>query len=452
MKKRHIAVRAVCFLILLVLVLIGIQSVFRSTDSRAYSVVRGFSLEPSNTLDAVYVGSSNVHAFWQPPVAWEEYGIAVYSYSINKLPMRAIKYLIMEARKTQPEALYIVNLNSIVNVTKDTPISVDSIHRAADFLPLSLNKYQMILQLCKDANFTGASTLEYFFPIIRFHERWSSLKASDFSHKIDIRKRGLMTSEFIKSSDVSLIYSITQEKTELTDLQLEVMDDLLDYFDSEQVKVLFVIVPQALSSDYCSQLNAVEELVRGRGYECLDLLENYEPLEIILETDFYNKKHTNVHGSLKFTDWLGSYLVEHYGFEDKQDDPDWESWDLAAEQYERSISQYTLPFERTHMARSYDLAAPELGEAETDGTSVQIVWEAVEGADGYMIYRKSKNEAGGSWNLIAEADASVLSYTDVALNEKTKYNYTVVPIKKLDGDTLFGNFSFSGISAVTGRG
>lgn len=37
--------------------------------------------EKENSLDAVYIGSSKVYAYWNPNIAWNDYGIAVYPYN-----------------------------------------------------------------------------------------------------------------------------------------------------------------------------------------------------------------------------------------------------------------------------------------------------------------------------------------------------------------------------------
>ena len=97
----------------------------------------GIYEEPENSLDAVYIGSSNCYAFWNPNIAWEEYGIAVYPYCCSTQPLLATEYLIKEARKTQPNAVYIVNINTLGDAVSDVVI-----HRLLDFMPLSKNKLE----------------------------------------------------------------------------------------------------------------------------------------------------------------------------------------------------------------------------------------------------------------------------------------------------------------------
>ena len=81
-------------------------------DQRNYQWVQGFYSEEENSLDAVYIGSSGTYAFWQAALGWNSHGIAVWPYATNSQPPEAIRYIIEDARRTQPDALYIIHVES----------------------------------------------------------------------------------------------------------------------------------------------------------------------------------------------------------------------------------------------------------------------------------------------------------------------------------------------------
>ena len=66
------------------------------------------------------------------------------------------------------------------------------------------------------------------------------------------------------------------------------------------------------------------------------------------------------------------------------------------------------------------LTAPVLKSAAYSGNSVVFSWNAVSGASGYRVYRKT---GSGSW--VALGNVSGTSYTDTAVSSGTKYTYTV---------------------------
>lgn len=112
--KKTIILKTLAFSFLLIISFAGISKILVSHDDyRNYQWIHGFYEERENSLDAVYIGGSNVYAFWAAPLAWEQYGITVYPFACNSMPLIAAKYMIKEARKTQPDSLFIVSINGI---------------------------------------------------------------------------------------------------------------------------------------------------------------------------------------------------------------------------------------------------------------------------------------------------------------------------------------------------
>lgn len=401
-------------------------------------------------MDAVIIGASNVIAFWQPLFGWADHGIAVWSISIPGLTCAAFKNMIIEARKTQPDALYIVSLSTFKggNLALDVP----HLHHALDYMPFSLNKLRMTHDMVKRSQFTGLDSLEFYFPIIRFHNRWNDLKSWAFgSSNISLKMSYRASSFNRKVYDISdsLVLDNDTRKSMPTDVG-EVFNELLDYFDANHVNALFVKSPQVANLQQQARMNTMEDMLAERGYPCLDLLEDFYNAGFDTKTDFYNKGHTNIHGSLKFSKALGDYLVENYHFENKRGLPGWEDWDEAFEKYNASCSEYTLPFEREHAPR-YVCEIPALGKLTVKERTIKLTWKGVEEADGYVIFRKSKeNGKVKPWNYLAEVDANLYEYTDNDLKASTEYTYTVVPIQDRNEIRKYGSFDVLGMSVMTG--
>ena len=84
------------------------------SDTRDSKRIAGFFELPDNSLDAVFLGSSATYTFWNAPVAWSEYGLAIYPLSNSAQPSFAAKYLIEDAKKRHPDALFIINVSHIL--------------------------------------------------------------------------------------------------------------------------------------------------------------------------------------------------------------------------------------------------------------------------------------------------------------------------------------------------
>ena len=463
------------FLTGLILIIYLISRTFGNTDYRIYQDFIGFYEEPENSLDAVYIGASNVYYYFQAPLAWHEYGIAVYPISMAMMPTQSMKFVIEEARKTQPDALYIVNLNNF----KDTDFTEAHFHYLTDYMRFSPTKVNLVNRLAEDLGVTGFDKLEYYLPFIRFHSNWSHLTEDAFEKEYNGMKGANCYNSFLKDvTDISGSYRETEQDILITEDQDSILRELLDYCKEEDVNVLFVLVPQAIPNESrIAQLNTMCSIVEEEGFDILNLLEGMDTVGLNMKYDYANTIHTNVHGSLKYSHFIGQYLIDEYGFEDRRDDPAYAEWDTSYEKYLEKISPYALDLELEHAERDTGLSAPKLTSLSARGQRFRLTWEAVSGADGYRIYRKyvdSDSKETTPWVYAGDVSSDSTSFEDEGLLLRTKYYYTVVPYRlkedsELNADSnsgdgnsgdqetvvhdisecVFGFFDIDGISGTT---
>ncbi len=449
MKRIKPWLRALIFALLLAVSASVALDPFRISTQRTRDHQRNFPREKRGSIDVVFVGASNVHAFWQPMLAWTDHGISSYNYSVDSLPILAVRYLLDNARKTQPDALYVIPLNLFKRRTSaDT---IENIHRVVDYMPASLNKFRMIRSLADAAGLTLSERAELFFPIIRFHSRWDSLKPWSLGVRQADYKSSMTEYFFMRYvEDLSDSFALYDGREDLPGDALDVFLDLLDYLDKTGTRFLFIKMPQAANQSQQGRMNALEDLLAQRGLPCLDLMEEWQEVGINAHLDFYNANHTNIHGSLKVTEYISNYLIGHYPLEDKRGMAGWEEWDRSAADYMELVAAYALPFEAEH-ARRTDTAVPELTVEKGEDYSVAVDWTRVDGIDGYEIYRKSAGERDMPWQLLAGVGADITDYRDAGLEPSTNYTYTVVPYRVEGGEKLYGSFDATGKHARTSR-
>ena len=444
---RYPFIRALLFFLFLMVFVLPMMTLFTSNRLDISERENGFKKEPKNTLDAVYIGSSNAYTYFQPPLAWNDFGIAVYNYAVSSLRMWGIKYRIAEARKTQPNALYIVNINSFKEKgfgAADYAI----IHWNIDYMPFSINRFCYTYDMVKGMGIDFFDSWEYFLPMIRFHSRWSSLKSTDYIHPISAYKGAGAEINYINNISDNSNKPLKNHRTgNISDHQKKVLDDLMQYIDREKIKVLFVRIPTMNEENEWESLNTIENILIERGYDCIDLYDVFSELGLQKDTDYADPGHTNIHGSIKITKYLSSYLIDHYGFQNKRGSVGWESWDDAAEKYIDLIKISALDFEINHSPRDYNLKLSNAFDVKQEGTNqITILWEAIKNADGYLIYRKSK-ASGYQWIKIAEiTNINKTSFTDTDLNESEEYTYLVVPFYVQFGERIYGKYDPLGIN------
>ena len=335
MKAKKV-IKAIAFMLIFGVLFFSVQALlYGDSDTRDYKKVTAFFEEREESLDAVFLGSSATYAFWTPAFAYGEYGITVYPLSTARQMLLSAKYLIDDARKTQPDALYIVNLVSVETTN-------NYVHRLLDGYPNTLNKYKMIKYLSDKAGYSLSERMEYYFPIVRFHSRWSELVASDFKTDAQLYKGSCSYNSFLtKAVTVNNKLWSYSERISLPQELEDGINDLMDYCEEENVKVLFVITPQGLQDDVKrGQQNTLMDIVKARGFDVLDVTQVTDEIGLNLKTDYYDKYHTNLHGSLKVTDYISRYLVENYGFEDKRGDENYADWEKDTADYYKLVEKH----------------------------------------------------------------------------------------------------------------
>lgn len=436
--KGKIIGRVVCFLLCFAILFGIVSTALIQKDSTNYQNITSFYDQRENSLDAVYIGSSACFAFWNPVVAWENYGITVYSYACNKLLFNCAEYLIKETRKTQPNATFIINLNTF----SEDEVDISEIYNLINYMPFSKTKLELINYLCEFGGYSYPDNVEFYFPFIRFHSALENL----LPYRLFYKKNGLKgacieDSYLYGNTDCSELYNMSTKVGNVSDKLIETTNSLLDYCDKENVKVIFVTVPQAKDIEFIEKCNKLNELIESRGYPVVNLINSYEELGIDLKNDFYDDHHTNIHGSIKYTNYLSQYLVENYGFEDKRNNPEYEDWNQAVKEYEAYLTPHILDIERDISHRDFNIPAPSNIRVTTDGVSHKITWNVVEGVNGYVIYGREKNNNG--WKVVTTVEKN--EYLDTDADSKGKY--IVVPYRVDGNEKYYGNFVYLASSA-----
>lgn len=336
-KKR--AIKIIIFLLILFVLFVNVEKIFKQAvgDQGKYPQIAEFFDEREESLDAVFIGSSSTFAFWQAPIAWEKYGITVRCMTSNTQPLVAARYLIEDGIKTQPDAVYVVAINTMHETVRSP-----AIHYLVDKYPFSMTKAKMIWGCSDYGEIPWGERLEFFFPIIRYHDRWNELGEQNFNNAPVGLKGGSKYHNFLeKITDATDEYVVVEGKATKEEIPYDTLVELLEFCKENQVKVLFVTNPQALKSEKRQKkYNAANELIESYGFDTLNTIPLIPEIGMDLSTDYYNGSHTNVHGSLKYTLWLGNYLIEKYGFTDKRTDGAYADWEQESEKYIEIIRPY----------------------------------------------------------------------------------------------------------------
>ena len=328
MKTFRFITKCICFFLIFAILFVVIQENLRDKWAEGeYDVsvkVDGFYAEEPDTLDVVFVGSSQMYADMAPAVLFDRFGITSYDFCANEQPLWVSYYYIKEAIKRQHPKVIVLD---VFTVYGDDYEQEGVMHINLDDLPMSFNKLCAIRDgVPKDLRYS------FYFPIAKYHNTWTDLYenkvAMSFYHEKDPNKG---YSPFIFAGDYeegAKQEVVEQTKKEpLPDRAKEWLLKIIELCSDEQVELVLTKTPNG-NADRQKLYNSVEELAAQQGVRFFNM-----------NTRLDGQAHINIIQAEKVSVMMGEYLCDQFSFEDKRQDPAYASWYDSVSLFNRQKSK-----------------------------------------------------------------------------------------------------------------
>ena len=331
MKKWMIAVKVLAFLGCAAAVLYGLTVLLKDKrvtfDYDTTRKVEGFYAEEENSLDFVFVGSSQMFTTVVPAVLWEEYGMTSYDFGANEQPMYLSYYYIKEALKYQNPKAIVLEV-SYCNTPEYTHEGV--LHINLDDLRMSKVKLEAIFDIIPKGE-----RLPYIFELAKYHDTWTTLDKYSLKYltadKHNPYKGYTPSLDGFPDGGVfnEEIPKVT-EKAELAELSVNYMEKIIALCEEEGVDLLFLKTPNDHIQNQ-AEYNAVADLADAHGIPYLDL-----------NKEMNGQLHNHVFHAETITKKIGQWLMSLYEIEDKRKNPEYVIWNEDADYYYRYAHQLRL--------------------------------------------------------------------------------------------------------------
>lgn len=325
----------------------------------------GFYLEDDNSLDVVFIGSSELYNDFSPSLAYGEYGFTSYTLGLPQSSAALWKAQLKEVLRHQTPQLIVVEINAALFHDDALLYSDATLRHFLDNTPFSRNKIEAINSLPLQDNI-----FSYYFPFIKYHgspdigSSWLSAKTElQMEHRGYSLLKGIYTNP--KSVDTSQTLFNVRNDTKTVDLLPEserLLRDFLEYCNEEGIdNIVFTRFPHRISSEEkverYHRCNRAGEIIQEYGYPFINFDGLNEELGLSVDHDYYDSDHLNIAGQQKFTRFFSEYLITHYnltGHELTKEQKD--SW---AASYEYTLLFYNYvknhPVEDIYLFETYDL-------------------------------------------------------------------------------------------------
>lgn len=326
-----LAIKTIVFILLLCFVIMRLSYLFRNTSFDRNHIT---GLKAEKNIDVVCIGSSGTFISWEPFRAWKDYGITSYNLATNRLSPALLKSYVKYAMQIQNPDLYIIDLRQINNGDEDTMTGHEGgIRNGIDSFDISLLRLQSIRDCFNyykiNNEVSPESVWSYYFDVAKYHTKWNVLDQNSFEN---INNNLASTDKGFEFVDVYYKYLVTpdaptDEIGTLTDRNRKCLDEVLSFCKENDLNTLFIVSLGWISEENMKIYNAAGEMVEERGFDFINCNKYYDEIGLDFAEDLYNDGHCNVFGAEKYTNFMASYIKEHYELEDHRGDEAYKEWD-----------------------------------------------------------------------------------------------------------------------------
>lgn len=292
-----------------------------------------------NSIEVLFLGSSQMVYAAQPMLLWEKYGITSYNMATSATTIAGNYWGAEIAFETQNPKVVVIDCTFAYLDTK--AMELPRLHSALDGFWPSAAAYQAVNDLVDDPD----ERFEFYWPPYIYHTRWKELSKTDFIEVSDHGSGGSWLVCNIENFDNVVRQYDKSERTEVPSINLEYLEKLKNLCEENASELVLVVLPIPMAVEYQPIYNSLEQWAKERGIAYVNGYDDPEFWHLDYGTDFQDFAHMNIHGVKKSSAYIGDYLVSHYDLTMCKDEQVCAFWDERMkeyQQYEDDVWTYPL--------------------------------------------------------------------------------------------------------------
>lgn len=302
--------------ILCILLLIALAAsaliCFRSPEPKIkLKEVFSISAEKENTIQIACVGNSDLYSGFSPLDLWNEYGYTSTVCASAQQTIEESHRLLKKLFKSQQPQFVII----------ETDMLYDNNPEIKNFCRNSKSLNNIFAKINPEYLRQDISSLT------------SILIKKSYKHY-----HGYRYSSKVCKIDFAQYMNITDAAEKITKENAENMDNLIEYCNENNTKVIFITMPSISSWNY-ERHNAVSEYATAKNIDYIDFNLIYSEIGIdpsICYRD--NGNHLNYYGAKAVTAYIGNFLNNTYSLMSFKDNQYFDYWNEDYKRFQRNIT------------------------------------------------------------------------------------------------------------------
>ena len=329
-KRRLLKIAGTAVAVLLILALL--QELLM--PKYIYDVIEGAMIREyygeEKDHNVIFIGDCEVYENFSPAVLWQDYGINSYIRGSAQQLIWQSYYLLEDTLRYETPEVVIFN---VLALQYDKPQNEAYNRMTLEGMRWSSSKVKSIYaSMTKEENF-----LEYVFPILRYHSRWSELKEEDV--KGMFRNERVTHNGYYMRVDIRPAENVPEGRI-LADYSFgenawNYLDKMVTLCREKDVQLVLVKAPSLYPYWYPQWEEQVEAYALENDLPYINFLELVDETGLDFSTDTYDAGlHLNLSGAEKITRYLGEYLHTELGIQDRRGE------ETLTEQWEQKLVEY----------------------------------------------------------------------------------------------------------------
>ncbi len=312
MKKRIIVVASL--VLILCLVLAAAQRLLMpkyQDDVIEGSMIEEYYDEELNH-EVVFIGDCEVYENFSTMKLWEEYGITSYIRGSSQQLAWQSYYLLEDTLKHETPKVVVFN---VLSLKYNEPQKEAYNRMSIDGMKWSMSKVNNIkASMTEEEHF-----LDYVFPILRYHSRWSELEKQDFEHfftkdkvthngyymRVDVRPQGPFPDP------------MPLDDYTLGSNAMSYLDKMTALCEEKGIEFVLIKAPTEFPYWYPEWDEQIVKYAEDHGLTYINMIPLQDEIGLDMSVDTYDAGlHLNLSGAEKLSLYFGKFLVDNYQLTD----------------------------------------------------------------------------------------------------------------------------------------
>ena len=271
--------------------------------------------------EVIFIGDCEIYENFSPITLWEKYGITSYMRGSAQQLIWNSYYLLEDTLRYETPKVVVFN---VLSLKYNEPQSEAYNRMSIDGMEWSMSKVNNI----KASMTEEESFIEYVFPLLRYHGRWSELTADDFEH--------LFSKDLVTHNGYYMRVDVKPQGTfpspmPLPDYTLGAnamgyLQKMVDLCKENNIELVLIKAPTEYPHWYKEWDKQVVDFAEQNDVTYINYIPLQEEIGLDMSVDTYDAGlHLNTQGAEKMSDYFGAWLVENYDLTDYRDNAEYAS-------------------------------------------------------------------------------------------------------------------------------